>query len=188
MAGIDTIISRTGYTGELGFELYFKGDVADAEKMWNEIMEAGKEFDIEPVGLGSRDTLRLEKGYALYGNDIDKETNPIEAGLGWITKLNKDSDFNAKEVLQKVKDDTPHRRLIGFGIQTVKFIPRKGYKIFNTEGREIGVVTSGSLSPSLGNPIGMGYVEWDYRQPETKIAIEARGKRFDATVRKMPLV
>lgn len=187
VAGINTIISRTGYTGELGFELYFKGSKEDAVKMWNSLMEAGKEYGIEAVGLGCRDTLRLEKGYALYGNDIDQNTNPIEAGLGWITKLNKESDFNGKDVLLKVKEENPNRRLVGFVVEADKFIARHGYKIFDGE-KEIGVVTSGNLSPSLNIPIGMGYVLWDYKNPETNIQIEARGKKFPAKVKKMPLL
>jgi aminomethyltransferase len=186
LAGVPAIVSRTGYTGELGYELYFKGGEAEAKKVWDAIMEAGEEFGIEAVGLGCRDTLRLEKGYALYGNDINQDTNPIEAGLGWITKLAK-NDFNGKAVMEKVKADGPNRRLVGFEVNADRFIARQGYKIFNGD-EEIGFVTSGNLSPSLEKPIGMGYVKWDYRNPDTEIEIEARGKRFPATVRKMPML
>ncbi|MFP4368543.1 MAG: glycine cleavage system aminomethyltransferase GcvT [Candidatus Kapaibacterium sp.] len=186
LAGVDMILSRTGYTGELGFELYFRGDKETAEKVWEELFKAGEEYGIEPVGLGSRDTLRLEKGYCLYGNDIDKDTNTIEAGLGWITKLKK-GEFNGKEVLEKTKEEKPSRRLVGFKVLAERLIPRKGYKIFSG-GNQIGVVTSGTQSPSLGIPIGMGYVEWDKREPGTKIQIEARGKLFEAEVVKFPFV
>ncbi|MFA6570384.1 MAG: glycine cleavage system aminomethyltransferase GcvT, partial [Bacteroidota bacterium] len=128
LAGVDMIISRTGYTGELGFELYFRGDFAVAKKVWDLVFDAGKPFGIEPVGLGCRDTLRLEKCYMLYGNDIDDTTNPIEAGLGWITKLAK-GQFNGSDVIQKVKDEKPKRKLVGFMVDSDKFIPRHDYEI-----------------------------------------------------------
>ena len=144
-------------------------------------------FEITDPAIEFIVDIRLEKGYALYGNDIDQNTNPIEAGLGWITKLNKDSDFNGKDVLLKVKEENPNRRLVGFVVEADKFIARHGYKIFDGE-KEIGVVTSGNLSPSLNIPIGMGYVLWDYKNPETDIQIEARGKKFPAKVKKMPLL
>lgn len=186
LADVDMIISRTGYTGELGFELYFRGDFETAKKVWDAIFNAGKEFEIEPVGLGCRDTLRLEKGYCLYGNDIDETTNPIEAGLGWITKLEK-GPFNGSDVIAKVKEEGPKRKLIGFVCETEKFIPRHHYKIF-ADGKEIGFVTSGNISPILGKPIGMGYVAIDYSNPETEIQIEARGKLYSAKVVKLPFV
>lgn len=186
VAGIETIISRTGYTGELGFELYFKGNEADAEKVWNELFKAGEEFGIEPAGLGARDTLRMEKGYCLYGNDIDETTNPIEAGLGWITKFNK-GEFVASEVLAKIKADKPSRNLVGILTNVERFIPRHGYKIFSGE-KEIGVVTSGNISPSLNKPIAIGYVAAEFKTPGTDIEIEARGKKFPATVTKMPFL
>ena len=185
-AGTDMIISRTGYTGELGFELYFKGDTQIAEDVWNKVFEAGEEFGIEAVGLGCRDTLRLEKGYCLYGNDIDDTTNPIEAGLGWITKLAK-GEFNGSDVIAKVKEDKPTRHLVGFVSEAEKFIPRHGYKIFAGE-QEIGIVTSGNMSPTLGKPIGMGYVTPEYKSPESIIHIEARGKKFPAAVKKIPFL
>jgi aminomethyltransferase len=186
VAGIETIISRTGYTGELGFELYFKGDFAVAEKMWNSLFEAGAEFGIEPTGLGSRDTLRMEKGYCLYGNDIDQTTNPIEAGLGWITKFDK-GEFVASEILKKAKADKPNRNLVGIFIEAEKFIARQGYKIFSG-GKEIGVVTSGNMSPTLGKAIAIGYVQKEFKAADTKIEIEARGKYFPAIVTKIPFV
>ncbi len=186
IAGVEAIISRTGYTGELGFEIYFRGDLSDAEKLWNAIFESGEKFGVEPAGLGARDTLRLEKGYCLYGNDIDETTNPIEAGLSWIVKLDK-GDFNGKEAVAKVKAEGPKRRLVGFVGESEKFIPRHGYPITDGE-KEIGVVTSGNLSPVLGKPIGMGYVAIDYKAPGTKIEIAARGKKFPFEVVKLPFV
>lgn len=186
VAGFDTIISRTGYTGELGFELYFRGTTADAEKLWAELFIAGAEFGIEAVGLGSRDTLRLEKCYCLYGNDINETTNTIEAGLGWITKLAKGS-FNGSDVITKVKEEKPSRMLVAFISSADKFIPRQHYKIFK-DGVEIGEVTSGNMSPTLGKPIGMGYVAYEHRQAGTEIQIEARGKLFPAEIVKMPIL
>lgn len=186
LAGVDMILSRTGYTGELGYELYFKGNEAIGKKVWDAVFEAGKEFGIEAVGLGCRDTLRLEKGYMLYGNDIDDTTNPLEAGLGWITKLDK-GPFNGSDILQKVKEDKPKRKLVAFVIDAPRFIARHGYKIF-VDGKEGGFVTSGNLSPTLDKPIAMGYVPWDYRNPGTKVEIEARGRRFIAEVVKTPFV
>lgn len=187
MANIDAIISRTGYTGELGFEIYFKGDETTAIQMWEKIFEAGEEFGIEPVGLGARDTLRLEKGYCLYGNDIDQSTNPLEAGLGWITKLQK-GHFVGSESLAKAKEQGPTRKLVGFICDADKFIPRHHYEIYSQQGEKIGQVTSGNISPILNKPIGMGYVAIDYSKPDTLIEIEARGKRFPAKVVKVPFL
>ena len=187
MAGIEAIISRTGYTGELGFEIYFKGDESIANQMWEQIFEAGKEFGIEPVGLGARDTLRLEKGYCLYGNDIDQNTNPLEAGLGWITKLTK-GQFIGSDAIAKVKEQGITRKLVGFVSDADKFIPRHHYEIYSKQGLKIGQVTSGNISPVLGKPIGMGYVSIDYAKPETEIEIEARGRRFPAKVVKFPFL
>lgn len=186
IAGVDMIISRTGYTGELGFELYFHGDETVARKVWDAVFEAGKEFGIEPVALGARDTLRLEKGYCLYGNDIDQSTNPIEAGLGWITKVDK-GDFNGSDVIKKVKEEGIKRRLVGFKLEAKNLIPRKGYKIYSGD-EEIGRVTSGNLSPMLDVSIGMGFVAKEHKAPGTKIQIGARGKKFDAEVIKLPFV
>lgn len=186
LAGYDMIISRTGYTGELGYEIYFRGDNSVSVDVWNKLFEAGKEYGIEPVGLGCRDTLRLEKGYCLYGNDIDNTTNPIEAGLGWITKLNKGL-FNGSEVISKVKEDKPSRNLVGFVVAADKFIARHGYKIYNGD-NEIGFVTSGNLSPTLNKAIGMGYVSSEFKVPGSIIEIEARGKKFNAEVIKLPFL
>ncbi len=186
VAGIDAILSRTGYTGELGFELYFKGDETAAKKMWDALFEAGNEFGIEPTGLGARDTLRMEKGYCLYGNDIDQTTNPIEAGLGWITKFDKGA-FVASDILAKIKADKPSRNLVGIFSDAEKFIPRHGYKIFAGD-KEIGIVTSGNISPSLNKPIAIGYVQAEHKAPGTKIEIEARGKKFPAEVTRMPFL
>jgi aminomethyltransferase len=188
IAGIDTIISRTGYTGELGFELYFKSDEPTAIKMWDSLFEAGAEFGIEPTGLGARDTLRLEKCYCLYGNDIDQTTNPIEAGLGWITKFNK-GEFVSSNILKKIKEDKPARNLVGFEILTEKFIARHNYKIFSAD-KEIGIITSGNMSPTLNKPIAMGYVATEFKAVGTEVEIEGRtvGKRSKAKVVKMPFL
>lgn len=186
LSGVDMILSRTGYTGELGFELYFRGDFETAKKVWEDIFKEGEKYGIEAVGLGCRDTLRLEKGYCLYGNDIDKTTNPLEAGLGWITKLAK-GDFNASDIIKKVKEEGIKRKLVPFVLDTHKFIPRHNYKI-TADGKEIGHVTSGNISPTLDKPIGLGYVDKDYKSPGTRIYIEARGKSFEAEVVKLPFV
>lgn len=186
LCGVDMILSRTGYTGELGFELYFKADKATSIMIWDKVFEAGKEFGIEPVGLGCRDTLRLEKCFCLYGNEIDETTNTLEAGLGWITKLAK-GDFNGSDLLKKVKAEGITRRLVGFVCETEKFIPRHGY-IISANGKEIGKVTSGNMSPTLGKSIGLGYVTVEFKEPGTKIEIEARGKKFAAEVVKTPFL
>jgi len=178
---VPATIARTGYTGELGFELYI--DNKYATQIWNVIFDAGEEFDVLPVGLGARDTLRLESGFCLYGNDIDKTTNPLEAGLGWITKLDK-GDFIGRGAVQKAKDNGLTRRLIGFELQE-RGIPRHGYTI-TKGGEEIGEVTSGSQSPMLGKGIGMGYVRWEYRKPGEEIAIQVRNKEIPAIVVKPP--
>jgi len=153
VAGQDALISRTGYTGEDGFEIYL--DAGTADSVWRLLMEAGAEFEIESVGLGCRDTLRLEMGYALYGNDIDEGRTPVESGLMWITKLKK-GDFIGRDAILKVKSDGPRERLIGFELEG-RGVPRQGHRILG-DGREVGVVTSGTFSPSLENGIGMGYV------------------------------
>ncbi|HAP35479.1 MAG TPA: glycine cleavage system aminomethyltransferase GcvT [Bacteroidetes bacterium] len=183
VAGIEMIISRTGYTGELGFEIYFSN--AHAEKIWNAIFDAGKEFGIVPIGLGARDTLRLEMGYCLYGNDIDQTTNPIEANLGWITKLNK-GEFVAKSILEKTKADGPKRKLVGMMLNE-KAVPRHGYALL-VNGKNIGVVTSGTFSPSLEKGIAMGYVDIPHTEVGSKIAIDVRGKMIDATVVALPFL
>ncbi len=183
LAGEKLIISRTGYTGEMGFELYH--NPKDSEKLWNEIFKAGEEFGIKPVGLGCRDTLRLEMKYALYGNDIDKTTNPLEAGLGWITKLKKNG-FIGQEALQQIKEQGLKRRNVAFEL-TERGIPRQGYKIFK-DGEEIGNVTSGTMSPSLKKGIGTGYVAKAFQKSGTEIEIEMRGKFVKAVIVKPPFV
>ncbi len=185
-AGVQAIISRTGYTGELGAEIYFRGDKQSAESIWNAIFEAGKEFNIEPIGLGARDTLRLEKGFCLYGNDIDETTHPLEAGLGWITKMAK-GDFNGKTAIESAKAAGLTRKLIGFVMKTEKLIPRHGYAI-KSNGNDIGKVTSGNISPILNNGIGLGYVSTEHSAIGTLIEIAARGTTFPAEIVKYPFV
>jgi aminomethyltransferase len=186
LAGLNMIISRTGYTGELGFELYFRGDEKICEQIWNALFEAGASHGIQPVGLGARDTLRLEKGYCLYGNDINQDTNPLEAGLGWITKLAKGS-FNGSDAIAKVKAEGPSRKLIAFKVVAEKFIARQHYPIHHG-GNPVGEVTSGNISPILNVGIGLGYVPTALAEPGTIIQISARGKEFDAEVVKLPFV
>lgn len=183
-AGVpDVIISGTGYTGAGGFELYVKNE--HAEKVWNAIFESGEEYDIKPIGLGARDTLRLEMGYCLYGNDINDTTSPLEAGLGWITKFTK--DFVNSENLKKQKEEGVKRKLVGF-VLAEKGIARAHYPIVNSEGEVIGEVTSGTISPSMGIGIGLGYVETQYAEPGTYISISVRNKNIQAMVKKLPLL
>lgn len=186
IAGTSAIISRTGYTGELGFELYFKADEAVAERVVQALFSAGADAGIEWIGLGARDTLRLEKGYCLYGNDIDDTTNPIEAGLGWITKLAK-GPFNGSDVITKVKEEGAQRKLVGFVMRTEKLIPRNGYAIVSN-GETVGKVTSGNTSPGLGTGIGLGYVRADLAAPGSMIEISARNTTFPAEVVKVPFL
>lgn len=183
LAGVEMIISRTGYTGELGFEIYF--DVKHAEKIWNAVFDAGKEFNIAPIGLGARDTLRLEMGYCLYGNDIDQTTHPLEAGLGWITKLNK-GDFIGKPVLEKAKAEGLKRKLVGMMLSE-KAVPRHGYQIV-VNGTNSGTITSGTFSPSLGKGIAMGYVSASYSEVGSKMQVDVRGKLLDAAVVPIPFL
>jgi aminomethyltransferase len=183
--GVDMIVSRTGYTGELGYELYFKGDDATAEKIWNAIFEAGKEFNIQPVGLGARDSLRLEMGFCLYGNDIDQTTNTIEAGLGWITKLKK-PNFIGKDVLVKTKEEGPKRKLVAL-ISEEKCFPRHGYDL-SVDGKKVGHITSGTVSPILEKAIALGYVESIYAKEGTQVNFLIRGKEIPATVTKLPFI
>ncbi len=185
LAGIDMIFSRTGYTGELGYELYFKGNEKVAEDLWNKIFEAGKEFDIQPVGLAARDSLRLEMGFCLYGNDIDQTTNPLEAGLGWITKLSKQS-FIGKDVLVKVKENGLKRKLVAI-TSDEKTFPRHGYDL-SVNTNKIGAVTSGTVSPMLEKPIAMGYVETQFAEIGSEINFLIRGKEVPAKVVKLPFV
>lgn len=183
-AGVDNVfVSATGYTGSGGFEIYVKN--ADAQKVWNKIMEAGAAYDIKPIGLAARDTLRLEKGFCLYGNDIDDTTSPIEAGLGWITKFTK--DFIGSEGFKKQKEEGVSKRLVGFEMID-RGIPRKDYLIKNEGGEVIGRVTSGTQAPSLGQAIGMGYVDNDYKAADTEIYVDIRNKMVKAKVVKMPFV
>lgn len=188
VAGADNvIISATGYTGEKGFELYFDKYNNDPHQVWNKLMEAGENRGLEPAGLGARDTLRLEFGLPLYGNDLNEETNPIEAGLGWITKPDK-GDFIGKETLLEVKRSGPKRKLIGIEMQEPKKIPRKGYAVLNSEGEEIGEVTSGGLSIVLDNGIGMAYVKTEYAEPDTSVSISIRNKAVPAVLKKPPFI
>ncbi len=181
-AGVsDVIISATGYTGSGGFEIYFKNE--DAEHIWKAIFEVGADLGIKPIGLAARDTLRLEMGFCLYGNDIDDTTSPIEAGLGWITKFTKDF-INAAQ-LKKQKEEGVTRKLVAFEL-TEKGIPRHGYDIVDEEGTKIGVVTSGTMSPSLKKGIGMGYVPKAYSKRDSKIFIQVRKKAIPAVVVRLP--
>ncbi len=179
------IISATGYTGEKGFELYIDTTKADSVKIWNELLKVGEEYGLEPAGLGARDTLRLEMGFALYGNDITKETNPIEANLGWLTKLDK-GDFIGKEAVAEVKENGRSRKLTGFVIDEGRNVPRSGYKILDRDGNEIGFVTSGTQSISLNKGIGMGYINVDHAKEGETIKIQIRKKEVSATVTKPP--
>ena len=179
----DILVSATGYTGEKGYEIYVKNELAEA--IWNALFEAGKELGIKPVGLGARDTLRLEKGYCLYGNDIDDTTSPIEAGLGWITKFTK--EFINSENLKKQKEQGVSRKLVGFKLKG-KGIARHGYDIVDENGNKIGVVTSGTMSPTLKEAIGMGYVPVEKAKPGSEILIQIRKKQVPAEVVKLPFV
>ena len=183
-AGCDNIIvSTTGYTGAGGCEIYFPNSVA--EKMWDAVMEAGAEFGIKPIGLGARDTLRLEMGFCLYGNDIDDTTSPIEAGLGWITKFTK--DFIDSELFKSQKEQGTARKLVGFELID-RGIPRHGYEVVDADMNVIGVVTSGTQSPTLGKPIGMAYVPTAQSKPGSEILVNIRGKAIKGVVTKMPFV
>ncbi len=179
----NVIISNTGYTGAGGFELYFYPDAAD--KIWKAVFEAGEEFGIKPVGLGARDTLRLEMGFCLYGNDLDDTTSPIEAGLGWITKFVEGKNFINRPMLEKQKAEGTVRKLVGFEMQD-RGIPRHGYDLVNAEGVKIGVVTSGTMSPVRKIGIGMGYVKPEYSKLGTEIYIDMRGRKLKAVVVRPP--
>jgi aminomethyltransferase len=182
--GVDNvIISATGYTGAGGVEIYFKDENGNAEKIWNSIFEAGAAQGIKPIGLAARDTLRLEMGFCLYGNDIDDTTSPLEAGLGWITKFTK--DFNAKEILQQQKEAGVQRKLVGLEMID-KGIPRHGYDICDKEGNKIGYVTSGTQAPTLSKAIGMGYVQTAFAPIDTSVFVKVRDKLLEAKVVKVP--
>ena len=183
-AGIpDIIISATGYTGSGGVELYMPAE--HAETIWKKVFEAGKDFNIQPIGLGARDTLRLEKGFCLYGNDIDDTTSPLEAGLGWVTKFTK--DFVNAEALKKQKEEGVKRRLVAFKMID-KGIPRHDYELLDVNGESIGKVTSGSMSPSLNVGIGLGYVLKPHNKVGTEILVQVRKKQLKAEVIKLPFV
>lgn len=177
------LLSRTGYTGEDGFEIFC--DTRDAHYVWKEIMSRGRAYGIKPIGLGARDTLRLEMGYALHGQDIDASTTPYEAGLGWIVKLEKDGGFIGCDVLSKQKRDGVGRKLCAFEMVD-RGVPRTGYAIF-AGGEKVGEVTSGSMSPTLGKAIGMGYVKPELALPGARLYIEIRGKMIEARVAKRPM-
>lgn len=183
-AGVnDVIMSNTGYTGAGGFEIYV--DKKHAEKIWTAIFDAGKNENIKPIGLGARDTLRLEMGFCLYGNDIDDTTSPLEAGLGWITKFTK--EFTNSAAIKKQKEDGVKKKLVGFKMID-KGIPRHDYVIKDAAGNTIGKVTSGTMSPVLGIGIGLGYVNQEFASPDTEIFIDVRGRGLKASVSKLPLI
>ena len=182
MSGVqDVIISATGYTGSGGFELYVSND--QVEKLWHDVIEAGAEFGLIPAGLGARDTLRLEMGMCLYGNDIDDSTSPLEAGLGWITKFTK--DFVSSDTFAQQKEQGVHQKLVGFEMID-RGIPRHGYEIVNLQGSIIGRVTSGTNSPSTGKNIGMGYVPIEFAVVGSEFAVVIRNKHIKATIVKLP--
>ncbi|WP_396145893.1 glycine cleavage system aminomethyltransferase GcvT [Flavobacterium sp.] len=181
-AGIkDVIVSATGYTGSGGFEIYFKNE--DAETIWNKVFEAGAAFGIKPIGLAARDTLRLEMGFCLYGNDINDTTSPIEAGLGWITKF--DKEFTNSANLKAQKEAGVSKKLVGFEL-TERGIPRHDYEIVDAAGNNIGIVTSGTMAPSIGKGIGMGYVKSEFAGLDGEIFIQIRNNKVAAKVVKMP--
>ena len=185
-AGVDNVLlSTTGYTGAGGCEIYFKNE--DGPVIWDAVMDAGKEFGIKPIGLAARDTLRLEMGFCLYGNDIDDSTSPIEAGLGWITKFTDGNNFINRDLFQKQKEEGVERKLAGFEV-VEKGIPRKGYPLLDENGDKIGIVTSGTMSPTLKKPIGMGYLKTGYHKSGTTVFVEIRGKAIKAQVVKRPFV
>lgn len=185
-AGVDNVlISATGYTGSGGVEIYFEDKDDCAEKIWNSIFEVGATSNIKPIGLGARDTLRLEMGYCLYGNDIDDTTSPLEAGLGWITKLNKTSGFTAKEILEKQKAEGIKRKLVGFEM-IERGIPRHHYQIVDKDNNVIGYVTSGTQAPSLGKAIGLGYVTIEHAALDSEIFVSIRNNAVKAKVVKFP--
>lgn len=185
-AGVENVIvSATGYTGAGGVEIYFEDKENNADKIWAAIFKEGTPKGLIPVGLGARDTLRLEMGYCLYGNDIDDNTSPLEAGLGWITKFTK--EFTAKEMVEKIKADGPKQKLVGFRM-VERGIPRHDYPIVDSKGQTIGRVTSGTQSPSLGKAIGLGYVQSDFAPSGTEIFIRIRDKDIAAEVSKLPFL
>jgi len=186
LGGVDNVlISATGYTGSGGFELYVAAD--QLKNIWDKVMEAGDEANIKPCGLGARDTLRLEMGYCLYGNDIDDNTSPLEAGLGWITKLKTEDDFTSKQKFIDQKKAGLSKRLVGLLAESRR-VPRQGYDICDADGNVIGAVTSGTQSPSLDKPIAMGYVPHDMRAVGNEVMIKIGKKLVPATVTKLPFL
>jgi aminomethyltransferase len=181
-AGIEyVIISATGYTGSGGFEIYCKN--SEVEQIWNKVFEAGAAFGIKPIGLAARDTLRLEMGFCLYGNDINDTTSPLEAGLGWITKFTK--EFTNSENLKKQKEEGVTKKLVGFELLE-RGIPRHDYEIVDSDGKNIGIVTSGTMAPTVGKGIGMGYVKTEFADVDSEIYIQIRNNKVKAKVVKMP--
>ncbi len=182
IAGIPALISRTGYTGEDGFELYH--DATDAQKLWQTILEAGRDTGVLPIGLGARDTLRLEAGFCLYGHELTEEITPLEAGLGWSVKLDKGVDFIGREALARQKQEGLKRKRIGI-VMSDRSVPRAGYTLL-ADGQPVGELTSGTLGPSLNKTIGMGYVPLDKAKPGTALDVDIRGKRVGASVVSLP--
>jgi aminomethyltransferase len=189
LAGVDMTIARTGYTGEPGFEIFFPSDAATANSVWDKLFAAGAAAGLQPIGLGARDTLRLEMGYCLYGNDITEDTNPLEAGLGWITKLNKTPECLAFPALRAIKEKGLTRKLVGFYTDEKGAIMRHGHTIVDADGIQIGEVTSGNISPMLNKSIALGYVPTELSKDGTSILVEVRpGKRVKAIVQKPPFI
>ncbi len=184
LGGHMVILSRTGYTGEDGFEIYC--DWRETESVWSQLLGKGKSFGLKPIGLGARDALRLEMGYSLYGQDVDSTITPNEARLGWVVKMDKQGGFIGRDALVKQKAEGTKRRLVGFEM-TGRGIPRSGYAIYK-QGNKIGEVTSGTMSPTIGRAIGMGYADWGNRTEGTRIDIDIRGKMVEAVIRKLPFV
>ena len=185
VAGCDAILSITGYTGAGGCEIYVANE--DADKLWVALWKAGEEYGLQNIGLGARDTLRLEKGFCLYGNDIDDTTSPIEAGLGWITKFAEGKEFIDRAYMERQKAEGVEHKLVGFKLID-RGIPRHGYTLASPEGETIGHVTSGTMSPCLKIGVGMGYVKSAYAKVGTQIAVEVRGRLLKAEVVKLPFV
>jgi len=183
--GKDVIISRTGYTGELGYEIYIKGSESESLEIWDALFEAGEKYKIKPIGLGARDTLRLEMGFCLYGNDIDATTNPIEAGLGWITKVKK-GEFVGRDAILEIKSNGVKRKLVAIAFEG-KLIPRHGYEIYSNN-TLIGHVTSGTLSPILEKPIAMGYVDSKYSDLDSEVTIKVRNKEIIGKTVTLPFI
>lgn len=186
MAGQDVIISHTGYTGEkVCFEIYMSSDIKKSEDMWNAIFEAGKEYNIKPIGLGARDTLRLEYAFRLYGNDMDENSHPLEAGLGWITKLDK-GDFIGRDAILKAKEAGLKRKLVGFIIND-RFVARHGFEVYSGD-RKVGFVASGSPSPVLGKNIGLAYIDEGFNKIGNEIEIMIRDRKVKAEIVKTPFI